>query len=324
MMQRSLAVALLAAATFSQTSCKGQGNNGGFATTKNGLQYRIVTDAPGGQKPAVGDFVEMHINTHIGDSVLMNSRQMNNNQPVPLQVTPPSFNGDLMEGLTMLTEGDSAIFRISVDSLLKMGNQPLPWIKAGVGQMVEYEVKMTSVRNQQQMKQQQEVAAAKQKGIDEGILQSYFATNNIKPTKTASGMYYRVTKQGTGAAPKAGQKVTVNYTGKTLDGNTFDSNVDPKFNHVQPFQFVLGMGQVIKGWDEGIALLKKGSKATLYIPSTLAYGAQSPSPAIPANGILMFDVELVNFEAAAAPGAPQPGVAPKKMPSRPATPAKKK
>ncbi len=311
MMQRSLAVAFLAAATLSQTSCKGQSGAGGFASTKSGLQYRIVTDAPGGQKPAVGDFVEMHINTHIGDSVLMDSRAMNNNQPVPLQVTAPSFNGDLMEGLTMLTEGDSAVFQISVDSLLKMGNQPLPWIKAGVGQMVQYEIKMTSVRNQQQMKQQQSEAASKQKGIDEGILQSYFATNKIKPTKTASGMYYRVTKHGTGPMPKAGQSMVMNYTGKTLDGATFDSNVDPKFNHVQPFKFMLGMGQVIKGWDEGIALLKKGSKATLYIPSTLAYGQQSPSPAIPANGILMFDVELVDIEGTATtPATPAVGTKP--------------
>jgi FKBP-type peptidyl-prolyl cis-trans isomerase len=86
----------------------------------------------------------------------------------------------------------------------------------------------------------------------------------------------------------------MNYTGMTLAGAKFDSNVDPQFNHVQPFWFNLGMGQVIKGWDEGIALMPKGSKGTLYIPSTLAYGAQSPSPLIPANSVLVFDVEVVD------------------------------
>jgi FKBP-type peptidyl-prolyl cis-trans isomerase len=243
---------------------------------------------------------------------------------VPLQVTPPSFNGDLMEGLTLLTEGDSAVFRIPVDSLLKMGNQPLPWIKSGVGQMVEYEVKVTSVRNQQQMKQQQDESAAKQKGIDDKILQQYFAQNKIKATKTPSGLYYRITKQGTGPMAQKGQTMVMNYTGKTLDGNPFDSNVDPKFNHVQPFKFMLGMGQVIKGWDEGIALLKKGSKATLYIPSPLAYGAQSPSPAIPSNGILMFDVELVDIEGAAtAPAAPATGAKPAQGGKKPAAVKKK-
>ena len=76
------------------------------------------------------------------------------------------------------------------------------------------------------------------------------------------------------------------------------TNVDSTFNHVQPFTFTLGQGQVIKGWDEGIALLKKGGKARLFIPSHIAYGAQSPSPAIPANSVLIFDVEVVNIEEA--------------------------
>lgn len=310
MTQRSLAVALMAAAALSsQTSCKGQ--SGGFSSTPNGLQYRIVYDAPGAQKPAIGDFVEMHITSHVGDSVLFDSRAMNNNQPVPFQLAPPSFKGDLVEGFTLLTAGDSAVFRVPVDSLLSMGAQPLPWMKKGEGMMVEYEVKLTSVRNQAQMKQQQDEAAARQKGVDDKLIQEFFVKNKIKATKTPSGLYYRITKQGTGAAPKAGQKVTVNYTGKTLDGTSFDSNVDPKFNHVQPFQFMLGMGQVIKGWDEGIALMKKGSKGTLYIPSPLAYGAQSPSPLIPANAVLVFDVELVGFEEANAAPAPGAQVAPK-------------
>ncbi len=77
-----------------------------------------------------------------------------------------------------------------------------------------------------------------------------------------------------------------------LNGEKFDSNVDPQFQHVQPFEFMLGKGSVIKGWDEGIALLKKGGKATLFIPSTLAYGANSPSPKIPAHSVLVFEVEL--------------------------------
>ena len=92
-----------------------------------------------------------------------------------------------------------------------------------------------------------------------------------------------------------GDKVSVNYTGKTMDGKAFDSNVDPQFQHVQPFEFTVGQGMVIKGWDEGFTIFKKGSKGTLYIPSPLAYGANSPDPSrIPVNGILIFDVELLD------------------------------
>jgi len=131
---------------------------------------------------------------------------------------------------------------------------------------------------------------------DDKDLTEYFAKNNIKPLKTASGLYYVVSSKGNGEKPKVGKQVTMNYTGKLLDGKTFDSNVDPKFNHVSPFTFVLGVGQVIKGWDEGVQLFDKGSKGTLYIPANLGYGASGAGGVIPPNAALIFDVEVVSFE----------------------------
>lgn len=128
---------------------------------------------------------------------------------------------------------------------------------------------------------------------DDAILQKYFAEHKIKATKTPSGLYYVINQKGSGDNAKAGQNVTVNYTGKLLDGKPFDSNVDPQFNHVQPFSFTLGNHQVISGWDEGIAHYNKGAKGTLYVPSTLGYGPQSRGP-LPANAIMIFDVELVD------------------------------
>ena len=110
--------------------------------------------------------------------------------------------------------------------------------------------------------------------------------------RTDSGLHYVITKAGKGASPKPGQVVTVHYTGTTLDGKKFDSSLD----RGQPFEFPLGQGRVIQGWDEGIALLNKGAKATLIIPSPMAYGERSPSPAIPANSILRFEVELIDAQ----------------------------
>jgi FKBP-type peptidyl-prolyl cis-trans isomerase len=86
--------------------------------------------------------------------------------------------------------------------------------------------------------------------------------------------------------------VTIDYTGHLLDGTVFDSNVDPKFQHPEPFTTVIGVGRVIAGWDKGITLLKKGSKATLYIPSGMGYGPRG-NGRIPANSVLVFDVEVV-------------------------------
>jgi|GEM_PF-547695 FKBP-type peptidyl-prolyl cis-trans isomerase len=118
-------------------------------------------------------------------------------------------------------------------------------------------------------------------------------TNTDSSYTTASGMKVTITQEGTGAEAKAGNSVSMNYTGKFESGEAFDSNVDPKFGHVQPFVFTIGAGMVIKGWDEGIAGMKVGEKRTLVIPYTLAYGENGYGP-IPPKATLIFDVELVS------------------------------
>lgn len=110
--------------------------------------------------------------------------------------------------------------------------------------------------------------------------------------KTASGLFYKIEVPGSGANPSQGQTVSVHYKGSLLDGTVFDSS----YKRNAPIDFPLGVGQVIKGWDEGIALLSKGSKATLIIPSDLAYGSAGAGGVIPPNATLKFEVELVDFK----------------------------
>jgi len=95
-----------------------------------------------------------------------------------------------------------------------------------------------------------------------------------------------------GETAKSGDTVAMNYTGRLEDGTVFDSNVDPKFQHVEPFVFTLGAGQVIAGWDEGIVGMKVGEKKTLVIPPEKAYGPNDYGP-IPGNSTLTFEVELL-------------------------------
>ena len=109
--------------------------------------------------------------------------------------------------------------------------------------------------------------------------------------KTPSGLMYKIDKKGSGDYAKAGDIVSVHYTGFLPDGTKFDSSVD----RGEPIEFPLGQGRVIKGWDEGITLLNIGSKATLIIPPSLGYGSRAMGP-IPANSILIFEVELVDIK----------------------------
>jgi FKBP-type peptidyl-prolyl cis-trans isomerase len=111
-------------------------------------------------------------------------------------------------------------------------------------------------------------------------------------TKTASGLTYWDIKQGTGPVAEKGQKVKVDYTGWLTNGQKFDSSVGTG----KPFEFKLGAGEVIKGWDEGVAGMKVGGKRQLKIPPDLAYGANGYPPVIPANSTLIFDVTLRGVE----------------------------
>jgi peptidylprolyl isomerase len=117
-----------------------------------------------------------------------------------------------------------------------------------------------------------------------------------KPVVTSSGLRIIDTKPGTGASPRTGQTVTVHYTGwlyvDGAKGKKFDSSVDRN----EPFEFPIGQGRVIKGWDEGVGSMKVGGKRTLIIPPALGYGARGAGGAIPPNATLMFDVELLGVK----------------------------
>ena len=109
--------------------------------------------------------------------------------------------------------------------------------------------------------------------------------------KTESGLHYKINRPGKGKNPVAGSNVSVHYRGMLMDGFEFDSS----YKRNEPFNFVLGQGQVISGWDEGIALLNKGASAKLVIPSDLAYGSKGAGGVIPPDAKLVFEIELLDF-----------------------------
>jgi peptidylprolyl isomerase len=114
------------------------------------------------------------------------------------------------------------------------------------------------------------------------------AARRIEPAE-APGLVVEIITEGTGATPTSGQQVTVHYTGTLTDGSKFDSSRDRN----DPFTFILGVGQVIRGWDVGVAQLRVGDRARLTIPPDLGYGARGAGRVIPPNATLIFDVELL-------------------------------
>ncbi|TWP22839.1 peptidylprolyl isomerase [Apibacter muscae] len=135
------------------------------------------------------------------------------------------------------------------------------------------------------------ISERNKKFIDEKEKESTLKLEQLKSemTQTPSGLYYKISHEGSGSMAKVGDKVSVHYEGSLLNGNIFDSS----FARNEPIDFPLGKGMVIQGWEEGISLLKEGSKATLLIPPALGYGSQGAGGVIPPNAWLLFEVELV-------------------------------
>ena len=154
----------------------------------------------------------------------------------------------------------------------------------------ELEAAMQQFAQQMVAKQQKEMAEAGNRNKEEG--EKFLADNGKRKevTTTKSGLQYEVIKKGDGKTPAATDTVTVHYHGTLVNGKVFDSSVD----RGEPASFPVN--GVIPGWVEGLQLMHVGEKYKLYIPSELAYGAQSPSPAIPANSVLVFDLELLSIK----------------------------
>ena len=290
-----------------------------FARLPTGTEYRLFRkDAAGSYQPRAlaptdapyasraGQVLTVYMEFRTGrDSVIMNSRRM---QPTPQPVLLPAkpTPGGLEEALGLLLPGDSAVFRFPADTVFtKTFEQPVPpflkkagntlTVLATARELVTTE-EMIARRQKEQAEniRQGKLLAAAQITKDVAKIQAYLGKNKLVAKKTLGGTYYIITRPGKGLPPKKGQTVRVLYRGTIMaTGKEFDSSAK---HGNEPIAFPLGVGQVIPGWDQGIAMLSKGSKAILLIPSPLAYGPRGAGTDIPANSVLRFEVELVDFK----------------------------
>ena len=255
-----------------------------------GLSY-VMHKSNKGPKLKLDDVVTLNLKYITSkDSIVFDSWKMG--KPIQLKIAKSSFKGDLMDGLTLLTVGDSASFLINADSLFtKTFAAPRPAF-IDSSSFLSFTVKVISTTTDAALKAE-ELKAEKENAMKENeVIAKYIADKQITPSKSSSGLMYIISEPGAGEQAQAGKTVKVHYTGRLLDGTKFDSSLDRN----EPIEFKLGQGMVIKGWDEGIALLKVGGKALLIIPSDLAYGSRGAGGVIPPFSPLTFEVELVSVQ----------------------------
>jgi len=260
--------------------------------TASGIYY-LETKKGTGKSPKPDDYITAHYTvTILGGDRLFST--LDRNEPVDFKFGSQFENKGFMEVIGMMREGGKA--NAIIPSTMAFGAQ-------GAGQIVPpfstlyYDIEFIKVLTNEEFEAKR-AKKQEQKKADEARLEQeentnikkYLADNQIVPTlTTTTGLIYLETQAGSGVKAAEGKKVKVHYTGKLLDGTKFDSSLD----RGEPFSFTLGRNEVIDGWDEGIALMSQGGKATLIIPSKLAYKARGAGEVIPPYATLVFEVELI-------------------------------
>ncbi len=282
-----------------------------FKPSENGFLMNKIVDTKG-KKPKPGDGITYSLVLNKGQKKVYSSFDLK--RDFRLQIPPEGSaenrkKNPIMDALCYMALGDSMHMAIEFDS---MRNQVRPeWGfqsgDVGLFQLKTLDIVPKSEVDKQiaEQKKQEEKRAKLQEANKSSVLKRYdsvkkdaektiadYKANKLDLKTTSSGLKYLITQKGSGANAVKGSTVSVHYSGHLTDGTEFDSS----FGRGDPIKFPLGMGRVIKGWDEGIALLNPGSKAYLFIPSELGYGETGSPPKIQPNSELVFYVELMQAE----------------------------
>lgn len=276
------------------TSCEGDGNSGfpGYKKSESGLIYKFHIDVDDTVSPDVGEFLDLTMLYGTEDSTLFDSRTLPTGGLKQLPMMASVFQGDLYEGIAMMNPGDSATFMLVSDSVWQklFG---MPKVPPGMDSVdyLYFHIALKEIITQEEMEARRIEDMEKMEAKEKVDIDNYLKENYPDVTPTPSGLYVIPVKSvKNGKKPESGQTVKVHYTGTLLDGTKFDSSVD----RGTPFEFQLGQGRVIQGWDLGIAMLSIGEKAVFVIPSRLGYGERGNNR-IPPFSPLVFEVELIDI-----------------------------
>jgi len=259
--------------------------------------YYLETKKGTGKAPVKDGYVSIHFTVYLlGGEKLFST--IDKGEPIDFKFGSQFENEGFQEVVGMMREGGKA--NAIVPSARAFGAQG-----AGNGVVppfstLYYEIELVKIisneewgRKLAEKDAKKQAENAQKEKVETSAIQKYLKDNNIIPTTTLpNGLIYIERQAGTGPKPMDGKKVKVHYTGKLLDGTQFDSSIGKD----KPFEFAIGQGAVIEGWDIGIALMNEGGKATLIIPSKLAYKDRGSGGVIKPYSTLVFDVELIETE----------------------------
>lgn len=241
-----------------------------IVTTDSGLQYVILEEGTGAS-PGPGSMVSVHYTGTLEDGTVFDSSR-ERGQPIEFPLGRGQVIPGWDEGIALMKEGGKA--RLIIPSDLAYGDQGIQGI-IPPGATLFFDVELVSVSPPPPPPPEAPTE------VDEADY-----------TTTDSGLKYYDFEEGSGESPQTGQMAVVHYTGWLEDGTMFDSSL----MRGQPFSFPVGLGQVIPGWDEGVASMKVGGKRQLVIPAELGYGERGAGDAIPPNATLIFEVELLGIQ----------------------------
>lgn len=279
-------------------------------TENDGIEYTYIKE--GNEKAPNGEYLLYNLEVLTAtDSVIISTLE----QPFPGYVQANDsmeVTNGMDEIFLNLKKGDSIAFESTAKTIFG-GNYP-PFMKED--DLVKVRLGAFEIMNQEGIEAYYEKAMAAEEVkrtekaaariIEEDkIIQDYLKEKGLEAQKTESGLYYIIEEEGTGEPVTPGTSMSVNYAGYLIDGSLFDTSIESIakdngiFNEGRPYEplpVAVGMGQVIPGWDEGLLLLKKGSKGKFIIPSPLGYGENAMGDRIPANSILVFDVDVADVK----------------------------
>ncbi|MCU0375654.1 MAG: FKBP-type peptidyl-prolyl cis-trans isomerase [Chitinophagaceae bacterium] len=276
--------------------------NADYSKTKEGMVYRIIRSGTRANiKPRT--YLKVHQAAYLKDSMLFTTFEY-----MPAYGffdSLPQATHDFLDILDKMRVGDSAVVIRSIDTLFAKGMLQYNEIFKKGDVIKVYLKVLGTFKDEKEMEADRASAFEAYKQLEIKRLGEFVAAQNLKAEKLQDGIYLVVDKEGTGPKVDSGMYVKVKYTGRLKNGNVFDSNVDSAFGHTEPFEFVAGTRQVIAGWDVAIQKLKVGSKARVFIPSSMGYGMQSQGAKLPAYSDLIFDLEVLSV-AEKHPDAMQP------------------